>query len=155
MKLCIKLKTADQEYLLAVKSIAEIVPYVPLRPYPDVPAYVSGMLNYRGTAVPVIDLVMLLTSQPANHRLSTRIILIHYPAQQGGPSLVGILAEAITGTCSVEEDAFVDPGYLPADKPFLGKVICDTDGIIQRIEPQHLLPPDLEAQLLAKQETPT
>ncbi|NCC53241.1 MAG: chemotaxis protein CheW [Spartobacteria bacterium] len=151
--LFIKLETAGQEYALAVRSIVEIVPYVALRPYADAPAYVAGMLNFRGRVVPVIDLVRLLAGRAAAQRLSTRIILIDYPAADHRTYLVGILAEAITSTHSYENPAFVDPGYAPPDKPFLGKVVCDTEGIIQRIEPTNLLPPDLEAQLLTRRDT--
>lgn len=36
-------------------SVAEVQPAIPAEPIPDVPAYVEGVINLRGTVAPVVD----------------------------------------------------------------------------------------------------
>ena len=64
-------------YAIDVARIVEIVPRVELRPIPHAPAFLAGLLGYRGKVVPVIDLGLLLDAAPCRDRLSTRIILVN------------------------------------------------------------------------------
>lgn len=67
---------AGEPYALDVAAVVELVPRVPLRAVPHAPAYLAGLLEYRGEVVPVVDLGVLLGSHPSGDRLSTRIILV-------------------------------------------------------------------------------
>ena len=58
------------------RRVIELVPRVELRAIPHAPAFLAGLLGYRGEVVPVIDLGLLLGSSPCPDRLSTRIILV-------------------------------------------------------------------------------
>ncbi len=75
---------AGEPYALDVASVVELVPRVPLRAVPHAPAYLVGLLEYRGEVVPVIDLGLLLASTPSGERLSTRIILVAAAQGKGG-----------------------------------------------------------------------
>ena len=57
--------------------VVELVPRVELRPVPHAPAFLAGLLGYRGKVVPVIDLGVLLELAPCRGSLSTRIILVN------------------------------------------------------------------------------
>jgi chemotaxis signal transduction protein len=48
----------DQEYGLEIFKIREIRGYSPITPIPNVPPHVRGVMNLRGTVLPVIDLRM-------------------------------------------------------------------------------------------------
>ena len=48
----------DQEYGLEIFKIREIRGYAPVTPIPNVPPHVRGVMNLRGTVLPVIDLRM-------------------------------------------------------------------------------------------------
>ena len=63
-------------YAVDVARVIELVPRVELRPIPHAPAFLAGLLGYRGKVVPVIDLGLLLDVAPCQDRLSTRIILV-------------------------------------------------------------------------------
>ncbi len=67
---------AGEPYALDVAAVVELVPRVPLRAVPHAPAYLAGLLEYRGEVVPVVDLGVLLGSEPSGEKLSTRIILV-------------------------------------------------------------------------------
>ena len=67
----------------------------------------AGLFNYRGAPVPVIDLSQLTLGRPAARRLSTRIVLVHYPDESGGTHLLGLIAERATQTVRHEPSDFV------------------------------------------------
>ena len=52
-------------YAIDVTRIVELVPRVELRKIPHAPAFLAGLLGYRGKVVPVIDLGLLLDVPPA------------------------------------------------------------------------------------------
>ena len=64
-------------YAVDVTRVVEVVPRVELRTVPHAPAFLAGLLGYRGNIVPVIDLSLLLGTTPSRDRLSTRIILVN------------------------------------------------------------------------------
>ena len=51
-------------YAIDVARVVELVPRVELRPVPHAPAFLAGLLGYRGKVVPVIDLGLLLDAAP-------------------------------------------------------------------------------------------
>src|ERR1700678_1819183 len=63
-------------YAIDVARIVELVPRVDRRSVPHAPAFLAGLLGYRGNVVPVIDLCLLLDAAPCRDCLSTRIILV-------------------------------------------------------------------------------
>jgi chemotaxis-related protein WspB len=66
-----------KDYAVDVARVVELVPRVELRAVPHAPAYLAGLLGYRGQVVPVIDLGVLVGAAPCQDRLSTRIILVN------------------------------------------------------------------------------
>ena len=64
-------------YAVDVARVVEVVPRVELRKIPHAPAFLAGLLGYRGKVVPVIDLGLLLGVAPCQDCLSTRIILVN------------------------------------------------------------------------------
>src|SRR4051812_23556435 len=64
-------------FAVDVARVVELVPKVELRPIPHAPAFLAGLLGYRGRVVPVIDLGLLLGASACPDRLSTRIILVN------------------------------------------------------------------------------
>ena len=55
----------NERYCLEVSRIIEITPIVIFRELPHAPAYISGVFNYRGVVVPVVDLSMLIAGRPS------------------------------------------------------------------------------------------
>ncbi len=84
---------ARDRYALDVSQVAEVLPLVAIKQIPQAPPAVAGILNYRGAPVPVIDVSQLTLGRPAERRLSTRIVLVHYPDADGQTRLLGLIAE--------------------------------------------------------------
>jgi chemotaxis-related protein WspB len=107
---------------------------------PQAPPAVAGVLNYRGAPVPVIDLSQLTLGRPAERRLSTRIVLVHYPDARGGTQLLGLIAERATHTVRREETDFVASGVTSEGASYLGAVAPDARGLLQWLDARTLLP---------------
>lgn len=142
--LFLQFEIGGRRYLLEAAKVAAVRPLPVVAPLPGAPAGVAGVANYQGAPVPVIDLSVLATGQPAADRLSTRLVLVRYPAR-GGERLLGLVAERATGAVRLDERAFAPAGVTAA--PWLGGVAPDAGGLAQRVEIEGLLPPDLRAVL--------
>src|SRR5471030_2552256 len=127
-------------YALDVRQIAEVLPVVAVKQMPKAPPAMTGLFNYRGAPVPVIDLSQLTLGRPSARRLSTRLVLVHYPDQTGHTHLLGLIAERATQTARHELSDFVASG-ITAGAGYLGPVAIDARGMLQRIDVRTLLPP--------------
>ena len=130
-----------ERYALDVRQVAEVLPLLAITPIPQSPAAVAGVMNFRGAPVPVIDVSQLTLGRPAERRLSTRIVLVHYPDTSGGMRLLGLIAERATQTLRREPADFVPSGVTSEGAPYLGPVAADAHGLLQWIDVTTLLPP--------------
>ncbi len=120
-------------YAVDVARIIELVPRVELRAIPHAPGYLAGFLGYRGQVVPVIDLGLLLGSEPCPNRLSTRIILVNDASEDQNQidgnrvgNLLGLIAEQVSDLTRVRPEQVVPaPVHLP-QAPYL-ETIAQTD----------------------------
>jgi len=132
---------ARDRYVLEIGQVAEVLPLLDIRTMPQAPTAVAGILNYHGTPVPVIDVSQLTLGRPAERRLSTRIVLVHYPDADGKPRLLGLIAERATQTVRREEKDFVASGVTSDGASYLGPVVADARGLLQWLDVRTLLPP--------------
>lgn len=134
-------------YGLEASGIIEVIPAAALRPAPRTDGHVAGLLNYHGTIVPVLDLTALLTGDPARVRLSSRIIIVDFPAADGANHPLGLLAERATETVQCREQDFQPAGIRTPDAAFAGDILIGGDGIVQKVEVRKLLPAELQQRL--------
>lgn len=85
---------ADEEYAIGVLSIKEIVPYTRPTRVPKTASFVRGVINLRGSVVPVLDLSVTLglLEKAASHH--TCIIILEIPLG-GDRVLWGIVADSV------------------------------------------------------------
>ena len=130
-------------YALSASGIIEVLPLTNLKRVPGAPVGVAGVLNYHGAPVPVIDLNEMMLAKPAARRLSTRIILVKYPLEAQHPHPLGLIAEHATNMIRRSIQDFVETGVESENAPYLGRVANDTGGLIQWIEVERLLTPEV------------
>ena len=122
-------------YAVPVKQVIEVVPRVALRPVPHAPLCFIGLIHYRGTALPVIDLGLLLGRSACIERLDTRILIVRTTV---GGQPMGLLAEQVNEL--VEVDAARMAMHSPAmlDAPYLTEVYETEAGLLQLIDPERI-----------------
>jgi purine-binding chemotaxis protein CheW len=82
---------AGQKYLFRIERIQEIITPGSVTRVPDVPAYVVGVSNLRGTIIPVIDLRLLFGLPPRTPDADTRTIVVNI-----GDRTMGCMVDAVS-----------------------------------------------------------
>jgi len=95
---------AGERFGLEMTHVQEVLPLRELIPVPCTPAFVCGVINYRGRILTVLDLRRLLNLPGTNATEHNRVIL----AAAGGMTF-GIAAETIDGTLSVQTRKMAPP----------------------------------------------
>lgn len=142
---------AGEPYALDVGAVVELVPRVPLRAVPHAPAYLAGLLEYRGEVVPVVDMGVLLGSGPSGERLSTRIILVAAargkaarddasdPAAIATARRAGLIAEHVIDLVEVAPEQ-VTPAPVRLDRaPYLNAIARTDRGFMPVVGVEALL----------------
>jgi len=132
-------------YGLPLAGIVRVLPLLELKQLPLTPDYVAGLMDLHGTPVPVIDLSRLAGLPAAAAQFDTRIVIVDYRAPGGTTRALGLMATQVRGIADIAAEKLEDSGVATA--PFLGQVASDADGIVQLVELEHLLPPDVRALL--------
>lgn len=73
-------KVGKETYAIPLIEIEVVLPVPELEPLAQSPAYIAGLLRYRGRLVPVVDLCLIRGFKAATRHISSRLIL----AQRGG-----------------------------------------------------------------------
>ncbi len=96
-------RVGEQEFCIDITSVREIRGWTPTTPLPHAPAFVKGVVNLRGTAVPVIDLNERLgfhLSEPGPQHV---IVVVHV-----GSELAGLLVDGVSGIVTAT-DGMIQP----------------------------------------------
>lgn len=105
-------------FALPMDSIRELVPLPELQPPLQATAYVAGMMNLRGTWVPVIHLAARLSLPLAPASLDDRIVVVPAPASIGaGPGLWGLWVDQALGVVDLPPPTPPDRFALDPPQP--------------------------------------
>ena len=122
-------------YAVPVRQVIEVVPRVALRRIPHAPPYFLGLLHYRGNALPVLDLGLLLGQTACVERLDTRILIVRTTV--GGRRL-GLLAERVNELVEVDAGRMALESSLMLQAPYLTEVYETEAGLLQLIDPTRI-----------------
>jgi len=130
----------EGRYAIGTNEIVEIIPLVKTKKIPMAPNYIVGLMNYRGTPVPVVDLSLLIESSPSEPRLSTRIILVRFSTENNEKHLLGLIAQQITETIKTKLKSIPSSGVLMDEALYLDKFETDDKGMVQWFDIKKMLP---------------
>ena len=127
-------------YVLDARQIIEVVPLVRLQQIPNSPDHVAGLMNYRGAAIPVIDLSRLLTSVPCEDCFSTRIIIVTCPVENRGDVALALMADNVTETVQTNLSAVPPSGTILAETLLGSETGSDASELIQFFAVEKIIP---------------
>lgn len=134
-------KLQDDAYAIDSAKVMEVIPFLQTQKIPMTPKFITGMANFRGKPVPVIDLGLLLNDQPCRQQLSTRIILTSIAFGSQFKKVVGLLAEDVTETVKTPK------GWLPNPTDHQGPLFLDSaitrHPLVRWFQPEQILPEDI------------
>ena len=85
---------ADEEYGVDILCVQEIRGWESATPLPNAPDHIKGVINLRGTIVPVIDLRTCFSLEVVDYSPLTVVIVLKVKTAQGSRT-VGIVVDAV------------------------------------------------------------
>ena len=134
-------RVGEQEYSVDIMSVREIRGWTRATSLPHSPSYVRGVINLRGTVLPVIDLAKRL-GLPIGDLTDRNVIIVVDIAGR----TVGLLVEAVSDILALPQDELAPPPSLAADESntFI-KALTIVDGrMIRVLDLSSVMPGGLE-----------
>jgi purine-binding chemotaxis protein CheW len=98
-------RLGEEVFALDIAQVREVLDYTAITRVPRMPAFMRGVINLRGSVVPVVDLRLKFGMSATERTLNTCIIIAEV-AIGGERTLLGALAD------SVQEVIDLDPGQI-------------------------------------------
>lgn len=96
---------AGEEYGVDILRVQEIKGWDNVTPIPNTPEYIRGVINLRGTIVPIIDLRRRFGLEPVEYGPLTVVIVLRVMKADGDNSRVmGVVVDAVSDVYNVGED---------------------------------------------------
>lgn len=140
----IAFRIGEQEFCVDIMNVREIRGWTPATPLPRSPSYMKGVINLRGTVLPIIDLgdrFGLKTAEPTARHV---IMVAHI-----GSRMVGLLVDAVSDIVQLTDSAIQPTPDVASDhvKTFVKGIFAVEGGrMISLIDIQHVLPAEIEAE---------
>lgn len=94
---------ASEEYGVDILSVQEIRGWESVTPIPNAPAHVKGVINLRGTIVPIIDLRQRFGLEKVDYGPLTVVIVLKVSTKKGS-RVMGIVVDAVSDVYSLASD---------------------------------------------------
>ena len=89
----------DEEYGIAILKVQEIIGYPGFTKIPNMPSFVKGVINLRGSVVPVIDLRLKFAMQEREYDTYTVIAILEVEEK-----VIGVIVDAVSDVITLKED---------------------------------------------------
>jgi len=109
-------KLGEEIFALDVAEVREILDFTSVTKVPRTPTFMRGVINLRGSVVPVMDLRLRLGMSATERTLNSCIIVVEM-AMEGDNIVIGVLADAVLEVIVLEPDQ-IEPA------PRIGTQLC-------------------------------
>lgn len=126
-----------QDYSVDIMSVREIRGGAQATSLPHSPSYVRGVINLRGTVLPIMDLAKRLGMQ--NNQKDDRNVIIVVAIKE---RTVGLIVDAVSDILSISEDELQPPPEMQADQDrnFVSALTIVDDRMIRILDLNAVLP---------------
>ncbi len=94
----------DGEYGVKILQVQEIKSWGPYTPLPNSPNYLLGVINLRGSIVPIIDLRIRFDLEKVEYTSTTAIIIVHVEIESH-TRIVGLVVDLVSDVHHLAQDA--------------------------------------------------
>jgi purine-binding chemotaxis protein CheW len=99
---------AGETFAMGILAIKEIIEYADLTEVPMMPEYVRGVINLRGSVVPVIDLSVRF-GKPASPVTKRTCIVIIEIVTRGERQVLGVIVDAVNAVLDIPPQEIEPP----------------------------------------------
>lgn len=128
---------AGQRFAMDVQAVREIRGWSSFTDVPHAPPFVLGMINLRGSVLPVLDLGGRLGKGPASVSAASVVVVVELAGAQAG-LLVDEVCDIIT---VAEGEIQAPPNFgVARDQSCVSGMVTTPEGILTLIDPTDILP---------------
>ena len=129
----------DEEFGIEILRVQEIKGLSRITPIPNMPPYIRGVMNLRGTVVPIIDLRAKFSMPEAEYNQFTVIIVVTI-----GEKVMGLVVDAVSDVLNVGEDKIESAPDLgvEADTSFMTGIAKSGERLITLLNMDELVDVD-------------
>ena len=98
----------DDEYGISILRVREIAEYRTLTPVPMTAAWMRGVMNLRGTVVPVVDLAARLGVERTNVSRRTCLIIVEMDVETE-KVVIAVMVDGVSRVVDVDESEIQEP----------------------------------------------
>ena len=125
----------DQEFGIEILRVQEIKNFSRVTPIPNMPECIKGVINLRGTVVPIVDLRKKFNMPTAEYNQFTVIIVVNV-----GPKIMGLVVDAVSDVLNVGEESIEKTPDLGAiDTSFITGLAKSGDRLVALLNIEYLL----------------
>ncbi|MFL6714509.1 MAG: chemotaxis protein CheW, partial [Sulfurifustis sp.] len=131
------------DYGLAITQVQEIRGWTRVTPLPNSPRYIKGVLNLRGTIVPIIDLRLRFNLTEGTYDASTVIVVVNV-----GGRLAGLVVDAVSDVINLSAEQRRNPPEFEghANRQFIQGLTQVDDKLLILLDVNKLVNPETLAQ---------
>ncbi len=100
----------NEDYGLDIEYVKEIVGVQKITLVPDMPEWVKGVINLRGTVIPVMDVRARFRREPRAYDDRTCVIVVNLHG-----SAVGLIVDSVSEVVSIPADQVTEPPRLQGE----------------------------------------
>jgi purine-binding chemotaxis protein CheW len=101
-------KLGDEVFALDIDKVREVLDFTTLTRVPKMPAFMRGVINLRGSVVPVADL-RLKFGMPQTENAKDTCVIITEVTVDGETTLLGALADSVQEVLELEQHSIEPP----------------------------------------------
>lgn len=126
-----------QDYSVDIMSVREIRGGAKATPLPHSPAYVRGVINLRGTVLPIIDLAQRLGMEAKNDDCRNVIIVVTIEDRT-----FGLMVDAVSDILAIPQEELQAPPEMRADKDrnFVSSLVIVEEKMIRILDLGAVMP---------------
>jgi purine-binding chemotaxis protein CheW len=101
-------KLGDEVFATDVSKVREVLDFTAVTKIPRTPDFMSGVINLRGTVVPVVDLRLCFEMSKTEKTVNTCIVVVEM-LLEGESTVIGALADSVEEVIDLEPDQIQPP----------------------------------------------
>lgn len=104
----ITFRLGDELFAVNVAQVREVLDLTPITKVPTAPAFMRGVVNVRGSAIPVVDLRQRFGLPPSAETVNTRILVLELTIE-GEQAVLGGIADSVHEVIELEPAQIAPP----------------------------------------------
>lgn len=102
-------KLGGEEYGVDILKVQEIKGWEGATPIPNMPSYILGVINLRGTVVPIVNLRDFFDMDELKFSKTTVVIVVRVADEEKGERTIGLVVDAVSEVHNITQDEMRPP----------------------------------------------